>query len=215
MPANFHADAAIAQSLEAIAAHEKTIGAFVCRTKRPRAQGRAAARHCGRHQGHHGYRGFPDRDGLADLPGISAARRCGCGDAAEAGGRDHRRQDHDHGIRLHRSDADAQSAQPRPYARRIVIGLGGSGGGRHDPAGAGDADRRLGDPAGLVLRRRRDQAVLPLAADRRRQMLFVDARYRRPVRGRRRRRGARACRDDRPARIAAAHPAFRRRASAS
>ena len=32
------ADAAIAQSVEAIDAHEKTIGAFVCRTENPRAQ---------------------------------------------------------------------------------------------------------------------------------------------------------------------------------
>ena len=110
---------------------------------------------------------------------------------------------------------DAQSAQSRPYARRIVIGFGGGGGGRHDPARAGDADRRFGDPAGLVLRRGRDQAVLPPAADGRREMLFVDARYRRAVRGRRGRRGARAFRDDRPARIAAARSAFRRRASAS
>ena len=57
---------------------------------------------------------------------------------------------------------DAQSAQPRPYAGRIVVGLGGGGRGRHDSAGAGNADRRLGDPAGLVLRRRRDQAVFRL-----------------------------------------------------
>ena len=33
------ADAAIAQSLEAIDAQEKTIGAFVCRDQTPRAQG--------------------------------------------------------------------------------------------------------------------------------------------------------------------------------
>ena len=32
------ADAAIAQSLEAISAHEKSIGAFVCRDESPRAQ---------------------------------------------------------------------------------------------------------------------------------------------------------------------------------
>ena len=67
----------------------------------------------------------------------------------------------------------------------------------------------------IVLWRRCHQAVLPLAADGRRQMLFVDARYGRPVRGRRRRRGARTCRDDRPARIAAAikhsNPAHRHR----
>ena len=81
-------------------------------------------------------------------------------------------------------------------------------GGRHDPARAGNADRRLGDPPRVVLRRRRDQAVLPLAADGRREMLFVDAGYGRSVRGRRGRRGARAFRHDRPARTAAAAPSF-------
>src|SRR6202051_2690373 len=34
----FSPDGAIAQSLEAIGAHEKTIGAFACRTENPRAQ---------------------------------------------------------------------------------------------------------------------------------------------------------------------------------
>ena len=58
-------------------------------------------------------------------------------------------------------------------------------GSRHDPAGAGHADRRLGDPAGLVLRRSRDQTVVPDAADGRREVLFVDAGHRRAVRGRR------------------------------
>ena len=60
------------------------------------------------------------------------------------------------------SDGDAQSAQSRSHARRIVVRLGGSRGGRHDPARAGDADRRLGDPAGASFCGvRRDQAVLP------------------------------------------------------
>ena len=77
-------------------------------------------------------------------------------------------------------------------------------GGRHDSAGAGDADRRLGDPAGLVLRLCGDQAVLPAAADGRRQMLFLDAGYGRAVRRRRSRRRARTGGDDRPGRIAAA-----------
>ena len=36
---DFSADAAIAQSLEAIRAHEKPIGAFVCRDENARAQG--------------------------------------------------------------------------------------------------------------------------------------------------------------------------------
>jgi Asp-tRNA(Asn)/Glu-tRNA(Gln) amidotransferase A subunit family amidase len=41
---DFSADAAIAQSLEAIRAHEKPIGAFVCRDENARAQGAGALR---------------------------------------------------------------------------------------------------------------------------------------------------------------------------
>ena len=121
-------------------------------TRSPRGEGRAAPRHRRRHQGHHGYRGLSDRDGLVDLQGFSVARRCGGRDGAEGGGRQHHRQDHDDGVCLLGSDRNGQSAQSRPYAGRIVVGLGGSGRRRHDPAGAGDADRRLGDPPGLVLR---------------------------------------------------------------
>ena len=209
------ADAALAQSVEAIDAQEKTIGAFVCRAENPRGKRRSAARHRRRDQGHHRYRGFSDRNGLEDLPGLAAARGCARRHAAEAGGGDHYRQDHDHGVCRQRSDGDAQSAQSRPYAGRIVVGLGGGRRRRHDSAGAGDADRRFGDPAGLVLRRRRDQADLSAAADRRREMLFVDARHRRAVRGRRQGSGPRAFGHDGPARIAAGCRDRDGRASAS
>ena len=100
------ADAAIAQSREAIAAQEKTIGAFVCHDANVRAQSAGPLRGIAV-----GIKdiidtaGLSDRDGLADLPGIAAARRCGGCDDAEAGGRDHHRQDHDDGVRLARSDA--------------------------------------------------------------------------------------------------------------
>ncbi len=100
----------------------------------------------------------------------------------KAGRGNRRRQDHDHRVRLPRSDRDAQSAQSRSYAGRIVVGLGGSGRGRHDSARTGHADRRFGDPAGFVLRRGRDQAVVPAAADGRREVFFVDAGHGRPVR---------------------------------
>ena len=102
------------------------------------------------------------------------------------------------------SDRDAQSAQHGAHAGRIVVGVGRSRRRRDDSAGAGDADRRFGDPARLVLRLCGDQAVLSAAADRRRQMLFVDAGYGRLVRSRRSRCRARAGGDDRPRRIAAA-----------
>ena len=97
--------------------------------------------------------------------------------ALKAAGRQHYRQDHDDGVCVVGSDRDAQSAQHGAHAGRIVVGVGRSRRRRHDSAGAGDADRRLGDPARLVLRLCGDQAVLSAAADRRRQMLFVDAGY--------------------------------------
>ena len=181
------ADAAIAQSLRGDRRAGKNHRRLrLPRPKRPRAQDAGPLRGIAV--------GIKDIIDTADFPtemgspiyrGWRPRARCACGDDAEAGGRDHRRQDHDHGVRLRRSDRDAQSAQSRPYAGRIVVGLGGGGRGRHDSAGAGHADRRLGDPAGLVLRRGRDQAVVPAAADGRREVLFVDAGHRRAVRGRR------------------------------
>ena len=200
------ADAAIAQSLEAIAAQEKNIGAFVCHdptNPRGKAPGRcAASRSASRTSwiprtfrprwAPSIYKGFRSRGDAAVVMALKAA------------GRQHHRQDHDDGVRILRSDRNAQSAQHGAYAGRIVGGFGRGGRGRHDPAGAGDADRRLGDPARVVLRLCRDQAVLSPAADGRRQMLFVDAGYGRAVRSRRPRCRARAGGDDRPGRIAAA-----------
>ena len=163
--------------------------------KSPRGQHRGVARHRRRDQGHHRYLGPSDRNGLPrDLRGMAAARGCGGRDVAEAGGRDRHRQDHDDGVRGQRSDGDAQSTPSRSHAGRIVIGFGGGRRRRNDSAGAGNADRRFGDPARLVLRRGRDQADLPAAAGRRREMFFVDAGYRRAVRGRRRGPRARTCR---------------------
>ena len=73
------ADAAIAQSLEAIAAHEKTIGAFVCHVRTPRAQSAGPLRGIAV--------GIKDIIDTADFPtemgspiyrGIRSARRCAC-----------------------------------------------------------------------------------------------------------------------------------------
>ena len=122
-----------------------------------------------------------------------AARGCAGGDAAEAGRRDHRRQDHDHGVCGERSDA-RRSIRTITAIRRAARRRA-----RRQRSAAGMIPLALGTQTGgsvirpgLVLRRRRDQAVLPAAADGRRQMLFLDARHRRPVRGRRRGRRARA-----------------------
>ena len=54
-----------------------------------------------------------------------------------------------------------QSPPCRPHAGRLVGRLRGRGRCRHGAVGARDADGRLGDPAGFVLRRRGDQALLP------------------------------------------------------
>ena len=122
------ADAAIAQSLEAISAQEKSIGAFVCHDPNARAQNAGPLRGIAV--------GIKDIMDTADFPtemGSPIYRGFRSrGDAAvvmvlKAGGRHHRRQDHDDGVRVLGSDADAQSAQPWPHARRIVVGLGGGG----------------------------------------------------------------------------------------
>ena len=64
------AAAAIAQSLQAIEAHEKAIGAFVRRAENARAQNAGPLRGIAvGHQGHHRYRGPCDRNGVADLQG--------------------------------------------------------------------------------------------------------------------------------------------------
>ena len=53
---------------------------------------------------------------------------------------------------------DAQPAQPRAHARRLLQRLGGRGGGRHGAARARQPDQRLRDPARRLLRRLRLQA---------------------------------------------------------
>ena len=166
-------------------AHEKAIGAFVCRADKPRAQNTGPLRGIAvgikdiidtadfpTEMGSPIYRGFRPR---ADAPVVMMLKQAGATIVGKTTTTAFAAND---------PTRDAQSAQSRAYAGRIVVGLGGGGRGRHDSAGAGDADRRLGDPAGLVLRRRRDQAVVPAAADGRREMFFVDAGYGRAVRGR-------------------------------
>ena len=129
---------------------------------RPRAQGgaavRAAARRAGRHQGHHRHRRHADRGrhGAACRAHAGPRRKRGC--AAARGGRGDHGQDRDHRMRHLYAGQDAQSAQRRAYARRLVLRLGCGGRGGHGAARARQPDQRIGDPAGRVLRRVRIQA---------------------------------------------------------
>ena len=189
MPGDLSADAAIAQSLEAIGAQEKTIGAFVCHDPNARAQSAGPLRGIAvgikdimdtadfpTEMGSPIYRGFRPRGDAAVVMMLKQAGATIVGKTTTT---------------AFASRDPTATLNPRNHGHTPGGSSSGSAaavGGRHDPAGAGDADRRLGDPAGIVLRRGRDQAVLSLAADRRREMLFLDARYRRAVRSRRGRR---------------------------
>ena len=93
--------------------------------------------------------------------------------------RDHG-QDGDDGIRQPPSRPDHQSAQSRPHAGRLVVGLGRRGGRRPCAARLRHPDRRLGDPAGGLLRRDRLQADLRRLLARRHQDAVPFARHARP-----------------------------------
>ena len=130
--------------------------------KRP-AEGRAV-----RHQGHFRHRRHADDLRLADLYRLPAElatpapRHCRARPAASCSAR--------------RSRPNSPTAIPaRPtnphdpgfYAGRLVERLGGGGRRFHGAARDRHADRRLGDPAGGLLRRRRVQAELwPVSAGR-------------------------------------------------
>ena len=83
--------------------------------------------------------------------------------------------------------------EPRAHARRLVERLGRGRCGRHRPARGRHADQRLGDPAGVVLRRGRLQAVVrPASAPWRAAAIGAARPHRRLCAQRRRRRTARA-----------------------
>ena len=108
------------------------------------------------------------------------------------------RQDRDHRVRPHsiparraiRTTSRIRRAARRPARRRRRRGL--------LPDRDRQPDRRLGDPARELLRRRRLQAVIPAAADRRHEMRVLASRHRGPVRRRGRGRGLRRRRHERP-----------------
>ena len=155
--------------LDRIAERDGTVKAWVyldpelaarsrrARPTRPRA---AAARRAGRREGHHRHVRHADRPQLGDLRRQGAVRRCRLRGAVPDGQcRDHG-QDGDDRIRQPPSRADHQPAQSRAYAGRLVVGLGRRRRRRPCAARVRHADRRLGDPAGGLLRRDRLQADL-------------------------------------------------------
>ena len=114
---------------------------------------RAAAWRAGGDQGHHRRRGLAHAR-QQPLARVRAAGRQRCRD--RAGAEDRRRhragQGAHHRVRILRSLAGAQPSQHQAYARRIEFGLGGGGGRGHGADCGRDADGRVGQPAGGLLR---------------------------------------------------------------
>ena len=77
--------------------------------------------------------------------------------------RRHSGQDEVNRVRRKQSDGDAKPPRPEPDARRLVERLRGGRRSVDGSGGDGHADRRLGDPAGVLLRRRRLQADFRLS----------------------------------------------------
>ena len=116
------------------------------------------ARGAGRAQGHHRYgrHAHRERIGAARRPD-AVARRRGHRDAAGRGG-GHHGQDGHHRVRHPHAGQDAQPARSGPHPRGLVERLRRGGGRGHGPARPRQPDRRLHDPAGVVLRGVRAQA---------------------------------------------------------
>ena len=85
---------------------------------------------------------------------------CQCRGPAKSGGRHPARQDHHDRVRQPPTRTDLEPARPRLHPRRLVERLGGGGRRFHGAVGDRDPNRRLGDPAGGLLRRGRVQAEL-------------------------------------------------------
>jgi hypothetical protein len=105
-----------------------------------------AARHPDGREGHHRFGGPADDLRLADLRDAPATRRRRHDRHGQGRGRDPARQDRHHGIRQPSSRADAESAQSRAHAGRLLIRLCRRRRRLPSRAGHRHADRRLGDP---------------------------------------------------------------------
>ncbi len=117
-----------------------------------------AQRRAVRHQGYFRYRRYADDLWLADLCRLPARERRQRRGIAARCRRDTPRQDRHDRIRQSSSRPDKQPARSRFYPGRFVERLGGGGCRLHGAARHRHADRRLGDPAGRLLRGRRVQA---------------------------------------------------------
>ena len=156
------------------------------RGRRAQARGpadRAAARRAGRREGHLRHRRHADRERLRSLhTGRTPRERRRRGREPARGRRGDPRQDGDHRVRLLLARQDAQSAQSRAHARRLLERLGRRRGRRHGAARARQPDQRLGDPARRVLRRVRLQADARADPAHRHAAALAHARPRRALR---------------------------------
>jgi hypothetical protein len=102
---------------------------------------------------------MPDWPGLSHVGGISYPPRCGLRAGPARGGRDHSRQDDDHGVCCNRAPhAGTQSARSRAHRGRIEQRISRGGRCRHPAGGARDAGGRLDPAARELLRLRGFQA---------------------------------------------------------
>ena len=190
-PARLTPEAMVDLCAAAIAAREDEVGAFthldidaarqLARTDADAPARPAAARAPGRHEGHLRHADMPTEYGSAAYKGHRPASDAAAVAHDAPRRRRHARQDRDDRVRPPAARQDAQPAQSRAHAGRLVLRLGGRGRGRHGADRDRLADRRLGDPPRRLLRRRGLQAVLQAAADRRDEVLLVVARHGRAV----------------------------------
>ena len=123
----------------------------------------AAARHSGRHQGHHRHRGHADRERHACCtPGARRRRmRPSCACCARPARSSSARPSPPSSPPTRRARRAIRTIR-HTHAGRLVERLGRGGGGAHGAARPRHPDQRLGDPAGRLLRRVRLQTQLRL-----------------------------------------------------
>jgi len=171
-------EAALAQSMVAIAAQEKTIGAFASLTEDPPARRIGPLRGIAvgikdiidtadlpTEMGSSIYRGFRPR---ADAPVVTMLKQAGATIVGKTA------------TTAFAANDPTPTLNPRNHGR-LVFRISRRGSRRHASLGIGHADRWLGYPSGLILWGCRDQAFVSLASDHRGQVFFLDAGHCRPL----------------------------------